>query len=156
MSDGRPHLKYYMQAIGPYTAQDIKIIEQVQRRATKLVKSIKNLSYEDRLRKLKMPRIEERLRRGDLIETYKILTGKVNVRHEQFFDVEHKDRTRGHQLKLKKRRVKHASRLKFFSNRVINEWNSLPGEVVKSESTNEFKNEIDKLHCDWATASTAS
>ena len=149
----RPHLEYCMQAIGPYTAQDIKIIERVQRRATKLVKSIKNLSYEDRLRKLKMPRIEERLRRGDLIETYKILTGKENVRHEQFFDVEHKDRTRGHQLKLKKRRVKHASRLKFFSNRVINEWNCLPGEVVKSESTNAFKNGIDKLHCDWATAS---
>ena len=151
----RPHLEYCMQAVGPFTAQDIKIIERVQRRATKLVKS-KNLSYEDRLRKLKMPRIEERLRRDDLIETYKILTGKVNVRHEQFFDVEHKDRTRGHQLKQKKRRVKHASRLKFFSNRVINEWNCLRGEVVKSESTNAFKNEIDKLHCDWATASTAS
>ena len=108
-----PHLEYCMQAVGPYTAQDIKTIEQVQRRATKLVKPIKNLSYEDRLRKLKMPRIEERLRRGDLIETYKILTDKVNVRHEQFFYVKHTDRTRGHQLKLKKRRVKHASRLKF-------------------------------------------
>ena len=122
------------------------------RRATKLVKAIRNMSYEDRLRTLKLPSIEERIRRGDMIETYKLLTGKVEVNHEQFFEVTHQDRTRGHGLKLVKKRAKHVSRLKFFSNRVVNLWNQLPKEVVESSTTNSFKNKFDKLH--WATVSS--
>ena len=34
-------------------------------------------------------------------------------------------------------------RRQFFSARIINEWNSLPASVVKSETTNQFKNEPD-------------
>ena len=51
---------------------------------------------EDHLRKLKLPSIEKRLCRGDMLETHKLLLGKVNARHEQFFYVEHQDPTRGH------------------------------------------------------------
>ena len=84
-----------------------------------------------------------------MIETYKLLTGKVNIEFDQFFELEYQDRTRGHSLKLKKKRVIHTSRLKFFSNRVVNLWNGLPNEVIQATSTNSFKNQLDKLH--WAT-----
>ena len=69
----RPHLEYCIQACTPTLKRDIETLEKVQRRATKLVPSLRNLTYEDRLRRLNLPTLEERRRRGDLIETFKIL-----------------------------------------------------------------------------------
>ena len=80
----RPHIEYCMQAVGPHTVQDIKSLERVQRRATKLVKEFRNLSYEERLRRLQLPTVEDRLNRGDMIETYKLLTRKVKVDYRIF------------------------------------------------------------------------
>ena len=45
----RPHLDYCLSAVGPYMVQDFKALEKVQRRATKLVRGIKHLSYQERL-----------------------------------------------------------------------------------------------------------
>ena len=114
----------------------------------KLVKGISQLSYQERLKKLQMISIEDRMKRGDLIETYKILTGKVAVNYNQFFELEQDRRTRGHNLKLKIERSIHRSRRMFFSNRVAEAWNRLPEEVVMAKTTNEFKNCLDRH---WAT-----
>ena len=69
-----------MSAWCPYQKGDIEILEKVQRRATKLVKSISNLSYEERLKKLGMLKLEDGRVRGDLIQMYKIVNNleKVN------------------------------------------------------------------------------
>ena len=83
----RPHIEYCMQAVGPHTVQDIKSLERVQRRATKLVKEFRNLSYEERLRRLQLPTVEDRLNRGDMIETYKLLTRKVKVDYIIFWSL---------------------------------------------------------------------
>ena len=148
----RPHLEYGIQAVGPYMAQDFKALEQVQRRATKLVSQIRNLSYEERLKKLKILSIKDRVIRGDLIETHKILTGKVDTDAAHFFELSREERTRGHQLKLKKKRAVHLARIKFFSHRVVSPWNRLPEEVVTAQSTNGFKNGLDQH---WATVTYA-
>ena len=127
-------------------------MEKVQRWATKLVKKIRNETYEERLLILGLPSIEEWILRGDMIETYKLLTGKVNVEFHQSFELENQEWTRGHQLKLKKKRATHVSRNKFFSNRVVNLRNSLPKEVIEATTTNAFKNRLDKVH--WTTISS--
>ena len=51
----RPHLEYGNVIWGPFYLGDIKAIESIQRRATKLIIEIKDMSYEDRLRHLKLP-----------------------------------------------------------------------------------------------------
>ena len=140
----RPHLEYNIQAVGPYMRQNFEALEKVQQRATKLVRGIQHLSYQERLRKLGLMSIEDRLSRGDMIETYKILTGKVKIDPKHLFELDRTRRTRGHKLKLKKTRADHLSRSKFFANRVITPWNQLPNQVVSAESTNSFKNSIDR------------
>ena len=47
----RPHLEYAAPAWNPYRKRDEKLIENIQRRATKLAPSLKHLSYEERLEK---------------------------------------------------------------------------------------------------------
>jgi len=52
--------------------KDIEEVEKVQKRATKQVKSLRGLPYEQRLRKLNLPTLRYRRHRGDMIEVYKI------------------------------------------------------------------------------------
>ena len=77
--------------------------------------------------------MEERRLRGDMIEVYKLLTGKEQIDYRQFFNsADAPYGLRGHEKKLAKDRSKLDSRKFFFSQRVVNGWNSLPAKVVKS------------------------
>ena len=80
----RPLLEYCVQVWSPYKRKYIKLLEGVQRRATKLVPQITDLSYDDRLKALGLTRLVDRRVRGDMIETYKIISGKENVNREFF------------------------------------------------------------------------
>ena len=68
-----------------FYAKDILMLEQVQCKATKLAVGLKEFTYEERLTQLKLYRLEEQRLRGDLIETFKLLTGKENIDPYQFF-----------------------------------------------------------------------
>ena len=141
----RPLLEYGVQVWCPYNKQDINMLEGVQRRATKLISSIKHLSYRERLKALRMFTLERRRLRGDMIQVYKIFVGIDKVNVHDLFTVEQEARTRGHNFKLKKSNCKLNLRLNFFTQRVINFWNGLPINVVKSESTEIFKRRLDKF-----------
>ena len=45
----RPHLEYCCQIWNPNYSKDIDLVEGVQRRATKLITGLQNLSYDDRV-----------------------------------------------------------------------------------------------------------
>ena len=96
----RPHGEYAVQAWSPYLKKDIEHLEKVQRKATKLVKELELLPYEKRLEALKLT---TRRLRGDLIEVFKLLTGRENIDHTHLFQLDDTSyNTRGHKYKLKK------------------------------------------------------
>jgi hypothetical protein len=75
----RVHLDYASSVWAPYKVKHIEQLESVQRRATKQLPGFSNLTYPERLRRLKLPTLSyRRMIRGDMIELYKIATGKYN------------------------------------------------------------------------------
>ena len=75
MSLVRPHLEYCIQAWRPRMRKDIDKLERVQRRATRLISEISQLSYEERLQQCRLTTLETRRIRGDQIEVFKIMHG---------------------------------------------------------------------------------
>ena len=139
----RPHLEFGNVAWGPFNRADQLLIERVQRRATRLVATIKHLPYERRLETLRLPSLFYRRRRGDMIQVYQLFHGGVDLAPEDFFAAATDDRTRGHPMKIKKPRAESRPRRQSFSVRVVNDWNSLPPSVVGSASVQQFKSRLD-------------
>ena len=103
------------------------------------------LSYEDRLIKCNLPTLKFRRIRGDLIEAYKIITGKYDLTVSPKFKFSKVKFTRGNDYKLETFCTSYELRKHFFTNRIINVWNSLPNDVVKADTTNQFKNRLDNF-----------
>ena len=129
----------------PYRKGDIEELEKVQLRATKIIPALWGLSYKERLKRCKLCTPKFMRMRGDMIETYKILTGKYDAAAIPRFDVCGEIKTRGNIYKINTARCKYDLRKYYFTNRVINAWNSLPNYIVVSDTTNQFKNRLDKF-----------
>jgi hypothetical protein len=138
----RPHLDYCIQAWRPHLKKDINRLEQVQRRATKLVEDLSDFRYEDRLKCLRLTTLGTRFLRADLIEVYKIFCGLDCIDSGSMFDLSVANR-RGHDLKLFKKGFRLDVGKFKFSNRVCDEWNLLTNRIVKAESLNIFKARLD-------------
>ena len=140
----RSLLEYGNVAWGPFYKEDAKLVEKVQRRATKVVPELKKLTYEDRQRRLNLPSLQHRRRRGDMIFAYKIMTGKVNLEPMKIFTMANRT-MRSHQYKIQKTKITKFVSANAFSNRIVKDWNILPSKIIMSQTTDNFKNKLDDL-----------
>jgi len=92
----RPHIEYAHAVWNPYKKKDIFTIDNVQKRATKMVPGLSHLPYEERLRKIKLPTLHYRGIRGDMIEVYKLLSQKYYFDESNILKVNKDSNTRGH------------------------------------------------------------
>lgn len=139
----RSHLDYGSLVYYPTTKKHKQIIENAQRRATRLVPELQGLSYEQRLCELNLPTLDYRRKRYDLIQAFRIIRNEDDIASSTFFKFSDND-LRGHPYKLVKPRANKSIRLHTFSHRVVSAWNSLPAEIVCAKDTVSFKTKLDK------------
>jgi hypothetical protein len=142
---------------------DISAIEKVQRRATKMIKSIRNKPYEERCSLLGLTSLHVRRWRGDMIEIYKLTRGLEHVSltlpltsiNAQSGQGGPSSAIRGHAYKLNSEHTSSsqrnnfaqavANRDHFLPNRIRPFWNKLPPAIAEAKSLNSFKALLDKL-----------
>ena len=81
----RPHLEYANSIWYPYLKRQSITIEKVQRRATKLLKECRHMTYSERLSFLNLHSLLGRRIRGDLIQVFKIYNGIDDLSWSDFF-----------------------------------------------------------------------
>ena len=139
----RPHLEYCIQTWRPHRKKVIDMLERVQRRATQIIPTLRNISCEMRLKEYGLTTLETRRLRGDQIEGLKILNGYENIDRYFFVTAKEERRTRGHGVTLAKKQCILDIRQFSFSQRIVIEWNRLSADCVGACSVNIFKNKID-------------
>ncbi|KAJ7414807.1 hypothetical protein WISP_81546 [Willisornis vidua] len=122
----------------------MELLQQVHRRAIKLVRGLEHLPYDDTLRKLGLFSLEKRRLHGDLITTFQNLKGTYREGREGLFIGNCSDRTRNNGYNLKEGKFGLDMRKKFFTMRVVRYWNRFSKEVVDAPALTVFKARLDK------------
>ena len=108
----------------------------MQRQYTRLIEGVGILPYRERLEKLRLTTLLERRMRGDIIETFKILSGLANY-GSQLFNISRS----GYKLKYVSQKGKINE--DFLPNRVVNYWNKISDHVKDAQSIESFKNRLE-------------
>ena len=135
----RPHLEFSVAAWAPWTQENCEILERVQKRAVKVVSGLKGQSYEERLRELELASLSDRRGEIDMVQTYKLLNESDSEIELRRADTRRATQAAAGRDNLLKERAGHEFRNRFFTVRVIYEWNNLPDSVKEASKAAVFK-----------------
>ena len=114
-----------------------------------MVSGLKGKTYRERLSEVGLTTLEERRKRGDMIEVWKVLHHEEDVNVSTWFTMAsdrggQQTRQSSDKLNLVLPSFKHDIRKYFWSVRVIEDWNSLPSYIKSATNINSFKNLYDE------------
>ena len=146
----RCHLEFAVPAWSPWLLGDIDILEKVQRRAVNMVVGLKGQNYEDKLVELGLRSLEDRRKRIDLVQTFKIVHGIDKIHSSLLFTLVGEQNLRltrntAYSKNMVEQRSRTDIRKHFFCNRIVSLWNSLPSDLKDSRNLNVFKTALEKL-----------
>ena len=120
------------------------LIENVQRRATKLILGLTHMTYPDRLQSLELPTLAYRRARGDMIQVFKLMSDK-DCYDKSLPNLLTPSTTglRGHDYKVFMDRPSKDIRKYNFNIRITKNWNSLPSYIVKASNLLNFEKKLD-------------
>ena len=115
-----------------------------------MVSGLSSNNYEDKLRELDLWPLVKRRKMYDLLQDYKIINkiGDVNISSTKVGDNNsERINTRLHSdpLNLVKKRSNLEIRKNFFTERVVEHWNSLPMSLKNAPTLKNFKYELKKM-----------
>ena len=73
----RPKMEFAVAAWNPWYDKDIACLEKVQRRLIRSLSNFRGTTYEEKLKDAGLTTLKERCKRGDMIEAFKTLSGKM-------------------------------------------------------------------------------
>ena len=125
------------------------MLESVQERAVRMCSGLTNGSYEDKLRQLGLDRLETRRKKADLIQTWKIIHAHDKVDESLLFErmqnrAQRITRATASEYNLKRKTCRIDQRKKFFTQRIISDWNSLPEVIKSSHKIGLFKHRLNE------------
>ena len=120
------------------------MLDKIQRRAIQFIPGLRDLRYEEILKRSGLTTLETRILRGNQIEVFKIWNGYDNIDTNIFVKINEMKITRWHNYTLVKKPIRLDVREYSFSQRTINVWDTLSTDCVHANSVNVFKNRIDK------------
>jgi len=129
----------------PHLLQDIDKVEDVQRKFTKYLQGLYNVTYLQRLDYLGIESLELRRNKKDLVYVYKIINSLVECDLNDFFTFNYMS-TRGHNLKINIQFSRVNCRKYIFVNRAAPIWNNLDASIVNCRTLQKFKCELDKCN----------
>ncbi len=138
----RPYVEYAMEANAPTPGADINQLDWVQRLATRLVRALRQVPYEERLRQLNLFSLERRRLWADLMLAFKMFKGEVDLNPSEFFLRPPRAGLRGHINRLLQGPNRLRRRSGAFTVRVVKYWNRLPAHLVLAPSVPIFKKQL--------------
>ena len=137
------HIEFASTVWNDLKKEDIDRLEKFQRKVTRKATDIKHMTYDERLEILGLQKYEDRRKRGDLIQIFKMINNIDDIKLSQ--DLKFLNSSRPHNKKLIRELSRNSLRHGFLTNRVTETWNKLPQEIVVSETVNSFKGKLDKF-----------
>jgi len=143
----RPHLEFSTPAWSPWTEEDKNAINDVQRRAVRMISGLRGSTYEEKLQEIGLCTLEERRHQADMLQVYKILHGHDRAANifERAAAGDRTTRAAADPWNVKVPFARLEIRRNFFAVRAANHWNKIPAELKASSSKESFKLQYKKF-----------
>ena len=142
----RPKLEYAAMAGSPWLEKDVEALEKVQKRMVRMLSDVRGETYEEKLKEIGMTTLKDRRTRGDMIETYKTLSGLNNVERDRWFQIQEErarpTRPTREATEIVDGQQTMISKGTSFTVRVVDKWNELPRAINNARTLNSFKNQF--------------